>query len=74
MSEWVSVKEGLPEQDKLLCLVTDGLEITSAEFNRLSFKHYKKYWYIHLTSGYDWEWYFDDVEITHWMPIPELPE
>jgi len=25
-------------------------------------------------GGYEWEWDFDFMDITHWMPLPEPPK
>lgn len=64
---WVSVKERLPEEE-ICVLVTDGEHIEIASYIIIS-SYGKTEWTINS--------FFDDitgVEITHWMPLPELPK
>lgn len=66
-SPWISVKERLPEPEKEVIILNGRKQIDID----------------HLTDdgegGYYW-WKSDDIiwcdddEITHWMPIPELPK
>ena len=30
-------------------------------------------WEGHLIGGYEWNWEFDERNITHWMPLPAPP-
>ena len=61
MSEWISVKDRLPEDD-LLVLITDGLSLGDYEIARWNGSYWtRKAWPL----GY---------EPTHWMPLPEPPK
>ena len=31
-------------------------------------------WDPHGFGGSEWEWDFEENSITHWMPLPELPQ
>ena len=62
--EWISVKDRLPE--------TRGTYLVCAVF----FEDARN---LHVRTGYyDKVWYLDcctnDYMITHWMPLPSLPE
>ena len=51
-------------------LVTDGTVIVSASISLHPF-----FWLDPVGfGGYEWDWDFDTKEITHWMPLPPLPD
>lgn len=62
MSEWISVKDRLPEKQ---CdyLVTDGDACMLAAFR---------------IRNYEWDFYrndfWDSDLVTHWMPLPQPPK
>ncbi len=62
MSEWISVKDRLPEtEDMYLCYLATG-KVTEFYLN------------ANEMSG-DRKWgYGIDQEATHWMPLPEPPK
>ena len=65
MSEWISVKDRLPEhaQDCLIAWAGER-SVFEAEFGISS-------------DGSYWSFVSDDAEVwhpTHWMPLPEPPE
>jgi hypothetical protein len=63
VSEWVSVKERLPEDSKKILLYhQDGRTLFGLWSNR------KEGWYF--DSFGPWE----KDEVTHWMPLPEPPK
>lgn len=73
MSEWISVKEKLPEKgDYNDYLITDGENCYVGNY-----RHDAGAWdnailgWVRGTSGNTGEPY--DIVITHWMPLPELP-
>lgn len=63
MSEWISVKDRLPEgyTDVLVCFIT------------ASGYHVEVTFYCDHHPDYGNGWYLP-VNITHWMPLPEPPE
>ncbi len=75
MSEWISVKDRLPKSGKtvLLFCVYDGLlkyQITG------SYHKNNKSWYSLDWSGMG-EYLIPslkNLEITHWMPLPDKPK
>ena len=65
VQEWISVEDRLPENDQwVLCFMKDKCFGTFSVFQ----------WnYI------DWQWndgneWFDEKEVTHWMPLPQPPK
>lgn len=66
MSEWISVKERVPDDWKrvLVCIrhkhnPEDG---------------YREIGILHWTKPYGWSMKDNYYEITHWMPLPEPPK
>ena len=60
MSDWISVKERLPEA---------GAEVLAFGWH----KHTHRPFYILDACGVDGEWIRSD-DTTHWQPLPEPPE
>ena len=60
--EWVSVKDRLPNGSKEY-LVTDG------EFYVVGYFSIHTLWNVD-----DFDSWFDEKDITHWMELPELPK
>lgn len=81
MSEWISVKDRLPDKEGIyLCFYRycgcDIFRILSFAFNleevdEFDFKGQNRSgWY-----NRDSEWgYYEMSEVTHWMPLPEPPK
>lgn len=61
--EWISVKDGLPEDGKDY-LVTDGDACMVAAYNNGI-----KKWNFFVIDHY-----LDSKDVTHWMPLPEPPK
>ena len=59
MSEWISVKERLPEED-VVVILTDHIDVGTGWFNG-------KGWRTPFAD-------IDEYRITHWMPLPEPPK
>ena len=64
MSEWISVSESLPQVVYTQLLLLSSGEISTGY---LSKRKPKVRWTIHNEEE-------NDVEVTHWMPIPKPPE
>lgn len=60
MSEWISIKDRLPESDKKV-LITDGRNMMVS-------------WYYRWNGMIRWVDTLYVRDITHWMPLPESPE
>jgi len=69
---WVSAKEQLPPPDKTDATVSEEVLTLSGEWGvRLGwYNHEKEAW---RANGVPWM-DSDDIDITHWMPIPALPK
>ena len=60
MSEWISIKDRLPESDKKV-LITDGRNMMVS-------------WYYKWNGMIRWVDTLYVRDITHWMPLPEPPK
>ena len=78
MGEWISVKDKLPDKDgNYLCCWGEHKGIAICSFAK-NLRKVDKYdfkgknragWY-----DYDSEWGYGEMcNVTHWMPLPELP-
>lgn len=63
-SEWINVKERLPEDDRLVIVHTDDLAYPSEISNCMGY-------YKDGTWQFPDDYYYD-CHITHWMEIPPL--
>jgi hypothetical protein len=61
MSEWISVKSSFPDQG-LSVLISNGKNIGQAYFLGICWK---------VVASND---RVDVSDVTHWMPLPELPK
>ncbi len=73
MSEWISVKDRLPEKDQaVLFFEKDGRSAISAVYTDDKNKYNR--WEENCNcGGIERESNFHQSEITHWMPLPEPP-
>lgn len=70
MSEWISVKDRLPEPDVLILVIANGKphkNITLEGAYELA-EYDPEGWILEMWP----EWM--DAEVTHWMPLPEPPK
>lgn len=71
--EWISVKDRLPEieQDVLICYLVTMPDDVIIQAQKVDYIHcirqYKS------TQVVDWAEYTEDIEITHWQPLPQNP-
>lgn len=85
MNEWISVKDRLPDKKgRYLCcskslgnfgrgIVISLFVLDLAEFDHWSFdedKDHRPGWTVYESEC----GFVEDKGITHWMPLPELPE
>ena len=69
MSEWISVKDRLPEYGDLIIVVIDRKVV-----NRICFRDGSddsQDWVEAVGENDNWTKWFSSV--THWMPLPESP-
>ncbi len=65
--EWISIDKSMPESDKYVLVVLWGKFIRTSYY----FKDSNGYWF---STDYDiWDQQYTDA-VTHWMPLPVLPE
>ncbi len=71
MSEWISVKERLPEKGQFVLIICAGSSIPiSASYEPGEYYEWDENCNC---GGYGSEKHFYQNEITHWMPLPEVP-
>lgn len=71
MSNWISVKDKLPTRsDDVLVAFTNTSPSYSGRYVEVA-AYYNEYW--HWGGDYD-RVNEDVIEITHWQPLPTLPE
>ena len=76
---WISVGERLPEEDQEVLLIAHGWEPQSMYIGHLHHVEAETSWLTGITSK-ESEWsisgwsYLREPEVTHWMPLPQLPE
>lgn len=63
--KWISVKERLPSEDEVVGYVFDGKDIRTDVF----YPGYNNSW----ESCNSLDFYVDEKNITHWMPLPKKP-
>lgn len=80
MTEWISVKDRLPEFVKFddvgnswtnMVLAWDGKELYCGEFNH--YIEYSQFEFIGMYIG-EWDTCGYAVKVTHWMPLPPSPK
>lgn len=69
--EWVSVDynnpETLPHTEKAILYCAFGRSVGEGCYRGFDGEHYV--WKMYAVAGTHW-----DYEVTHWMPLPEVPE
>ena len=75
MSEWINVKDRLPEHNQRVLIFAEGKE----DFNTIiQISHIGNVGLFPSTPEWDWiapfQYFFTNYEITHWTPLPNPPE
>jgi len=67
-TKWISVKDRLPE-DGVEVLITDGenIDVSFCELTYFGDDPNEMEWFGRISP-----WHFGNI--THWMPLPELPK
>ena len=71
MSRWIKAERRLPKTDNMVLVIASGKPCENITLNRaieMAFYSKEEGWI--LESWPEWE----DAEITHWTPLPQLPE
>ena len=77
--KWISVKERLPEPNTTVLLIAHGWESKLVYIGELKKVESEKSWLTGLVSKAS-EWtvygfsYLKEPIVTHWMPLPSMPE
>lgn len=76
MSEWISTKDRLPEENTPVLICTTRKCVWKAryydEYRVLQVLIRAAYWEVDGSCDESIE--FEPAEVTHWMPLPEPPE
>lgn len=78
-AKWISVEERLPEPNTTVLLIAHGWEPQLVYIGKLEKVESEKSWLTGLVSKAS-EWtvygfsYLKEPIVTHWMPLPSLPE
>jgi hypothetical protein len=71
---WTSVKDGLPKEDHFECLIMTETGIRLGEFTIDGCFH-KIVESSDFGGNFNGDIYYKrDSSVTHWMPLPEIPE
>ena len=78
MSEWISVKDHLPEHDMPVLVFAKGKCEGFIGSTVIAITHIgnQKFWHDspdHWEWVSPWQYFMTDYEITHWMSLPEPP-
>ena len=77
--KWISVEERLPEPNTTVLLIAHGWESQLVYIGKLEKVESEKSWLTGLVSKAS-EWmvygfsYLKEPIVTHWMPLPSMPE
>ncbi len=74
MSEWIKTKDKLPPDETPVLIVING----EVHIGELRWEHPSweetfesfRYWDNPNDDGQMWDWH----DVTHWMPIPDVPK
>ena len=71
LPQWISLKDQEPPKGRSV-LITDGKLMAVVSW-RNCYTDGTPIWELEGVGGYEVETDWEDSEITHWMPLPELP-
>ena len=70
--EWIDIKKQKPTEGQEVLITTGRIVIAAvADFN--VYDSGRIMWDGCHFSGYEWEWDFNEEDITHWAPMPKPP-
>ena len=76
---WISVRDRLPENEQEVLVISHGWEGRLLYIGTYKRTESQTSWLTGITSKASewslWGWsYLREPQVTHWMPLPELPE
>lgn len=87
MTDWISVKDRLPEEEQDVLMYTSEIEIYGRHKEKKHLQHdiYRGYyedgqWLTSYCYGCEYIYKMNEkypnelIEVTHWMPLPEPPK
>lgn len=79
MSEWISVKDRLPEHDQNVLIFAEGKSDYNFGDTVIEISHIGNQKFFHDSPDNwcwiaPWQYFTTNYEITHWMPLPQPPE
>lgn len=77
--QWISVKDRLPENEQEVLAISHGWGGRLVYVGKYKKIESETSWLTGITSKASdwslWGWsYLREPQVTHWMPLPELPE
>jgi hypothetical protein len=70
MDKWINVKYKKPEHYGDLLILLNNKRMRTGYYNQ----HYDKWYFSDDDIGFDEENEITKHKVTHWQPLPELPE
>lgn len=71
-NDWIDLRDGKPSAGQKVLIAANGI-ITAATADRAFYGDGRIWWGGCGVDGYEWEFTFENDEVTHWMPMLKYP-